>query len=83
MTAVRVQQETVPKLPAWNVHSTFLISDINDTENVSDLQFMQFSKATVAPYDEIHGPAVKSSVDRGDTPLREAVKPSRDGVPSS
>lgn len=81
-TAVRVQQEIAPKLRAWSVHSTFLISDINDTENMSDLQSMLFSKATVAPYDEIHGPAVKSSVDRGETPLREAVNPSRDGVPS-
>lgn len=44
---------------------------------------MPFSKATVAPYNEMHGPAGKSSVDRGETPLGEAVKSSRDGVPSS
>lgn len=46
---------------------------------MSDLQSMLSSKATVAPYDEIHCPAVKNLVDRGETPLREAVKLSRDG----
>lgn len=43
---------------------------------------MLFSKATVAPYDETHSPAVKHLVGR-ERPLSEAVKPSRDGVPSS
>lgn len=53
---------------AWNVHSTFPISDTNSTDNMSvPSNPCCFSKATVAPYNETHSPAVKHLGGRGET----------------
>lgn len=76
-TAARVQ-EVEPKLPARSIHATFLICDISGQKSCLTSNPCCPAKL-VAPYDEIHCPAVKNLVDRGETPLREAVKLSRDG----